>query len=677
MRTTVLLAFSGLVIAGHATAEEPTQVIVKGDKPAVVDKIDRRSYDMKDDPDANTGVAAKLLGKLPSVTVTADGKIALRGNFGVTIMVDGKVPPEGNDIIKSLPAADIDHIEIMTNPSAQYAPDGTAGIINIVTKKRHKVGYSGNLNGDIDSLGRGNLAMSGNVTTGRWTLGAGLSGGHYPSHGTRYDHQEVRDDLLAPFALQDQVTHFVVRSDNYQANLSAGYKLSDKGNLSLKTQYGDYEGGSDSTAEFRYGGDGDFDETFSSDFSNRYGNIDAIYDFTGEEHGRHFTLDLGHQFYDSISVTDYVDTPLAVTAAMISPYSRGVGSRGTDDSLKADYERSYDNNTLLTAGASLVRSVSRDVQDYAVAGYAISGSEFAGARDLVSAYVTYQMPVGKWTLLPGLRIEQQHLTLPGETTIDDVFLYPSLHLSRTLSDAAKIKLSYSRRVDRLGLNAYDGSLKYADARTAFAGNPDLKPVTTDSYEASWDYYDKDVSYDTTLYYKVASDNISVYSQRTSDGVLLTSLGNFGQSRSGGLELSLRGPLEIFNWKHTKYTLNGNAYYTEAPFLDGVEERIRGEVTGSANGTLEYDTDAGDQIQLHLSWYSRTPTYQGYFSGSYQVDLTWQHPLTKDLSIVLSADDLLNSTGTRNVIDTGVLRDISFSKPNSQAVKVALSYKFGQ
>ena len=172
---------------------------------------------------------------------------------------------------------------------------------------------------------------------------------------------------------------------------------------------------------------------------------------------------------------------------------------------------------------------------------------------------------------------------------------------------------------------------------------------------------------------MATDNISLYSQRTSGGVLLTTLGNFGQSRSGGLELSLRGPL----WKHTKYTLNGNAYYMEAPFLDGGEERIRGSVTGSVNGTLEYDTDAGDQIQLHLLWYSRTPTYQGYFSGSYQVDLTWQHPLTKDLSIVLSADDLLNSTATRNVIDTGVLRDISFSKPNSQAVKVALSYKFGQ
>ena len=674
MRTTVLLAVSGLVLAGHAQAEDPTQVTVKGDKPAVVDKIDRRTYDMKDDPDANTGVVAKLLGKLPSVTVTADDHVSLRGNAGVIIMVDGKIPPEGNDVIKSLPAADVDHIEIMTNPSAQYAPDGTAGIINIITRKRHKVGMSGNISGDIDTFGRGNLAFSANLATGRWTFGGGLSGGHYPGHGTRYDHQEVRADLLMPFALQDQVAHYVIRADNYQTNLSAGYKLSDKANLTLKGQYGDYEGGTDSVAQFTYGlAPGGLDETFNSEFSNRYGNIDAIYDFSGEEHGRHFTLDLGHQFYDSTNFTDYLDMPLGINAAMIAPYSRGTATKGTEDSLKGDYERSYDNDTLLTAGVSLDRSVSRDSQDYTVGGFAISDSEFNGARDVAAVYATYQVPWGKWTVLPGLRIEQQHLTLPGAVSVDDAFLYPSLHLSRSLSDKTKAKLSYSRRVDRPGLNAYDGTLQYADARTAFAGNPDLKPVITDSYEASWDYYNKDVSYDVTLNYKVASDNISIFTQQTPDGILLTTIDNFGQSRSGGLEFSLRGPL----WKHVKYSFNGNAYYTEAPFLDGVEQRIRGQVTGFANGTLEYDTDDGDQIQLHLSWYSRSPTYQGYFTGSYQADLVWQHPLTKDLSLVLSAEDLLNSTGTRNVIDTGTLRDISFSKPNSQALKVALSYKFGQ
>ncbi len=357
---------------------------------------------------------------------------------------------------------------------------------------------------------------------------------------------------------------------------------------------------------------------------------------------------------------------------MIAPYSRGTGTDGGEDSLKADYERSYDNQTLVTAGASFDRSTSRDLQTFAVAGYAISASDFAGARDILAGYVTYQMPWGKWTLLPGLRVEQQHLSLPGEVTVDDVFWYPSLHLSRGLGDKTKAKLSYSRRVDRPGLNNYDSTPQYADARTAFAGNPDLKPVVTDSYEASWDYADKDVSYDATVYYKQASDNISIFTQPTGGGVLLSQLINYGSSRSGGLELSLRGPVS----KHVKYSFNGNVFYTEAPFLDVDSERVRGQVTGSANGTLEYDSDDGDQVQARLSWYSRTPTYQGYQSGAYQMDVTWQHPLNKDLSLVVSAEDLFNSTATHGAIDTGVLRVTSFGKGNSQALKVALAYKFG-
>ena len=121
-------------------------VVVTADQPPVRTDIDRVSYDISKDLQAQNGASvADVLRNVPSVDVDLDGAVTLRGQSGVTIMVDGKPSPifagaGGGQALLQIPADQYERVEVMTNPSAAFSPEGSAGIINLVTKKHHPMG---------------------------------------------------------------------------------------------------------------------------------------------------------------------------------------------------------------------------------------------------------------------------------------------------------------------------------------------------------------------------------------------------------------------------------------------------------------------------------------------------------------------------------------------------------
>jgi outer membrane receptor protein involved in Fe transport len=120
-------------------------VTVTSDSTALRTSIDRRSYSVANDLTAKTGSIADALRNIPSVEVDVQGNVSLRGDPNVTIMIDGKPSGMFNgdgkaDALQQMPADQIERVEVMTNPSAAYRPDGTAGIINLITKKTQQAG---------------------------------------------------------------------------------------------------------------------------------------------------------------------------------------------------------------------------------------------------------------------------------------------------------------------------------------------------------------------------------------------------------------------------------------------------------------------------------------------------------------------------------------------------------
>ena len=174
MRSRILIATalagagSSMAIAQstHATATPGTDqtIVVTGERPATQSSIDRKSYSVAHDLQARSGSVADILRNLPSVDVDAQGNVSLRGDQNVQILIDGKPSTSMNganraETIQQLPASSIDRIEVMNNPSAQYKPDGSSGLINIITKRSRKPGRSGTAQASVGSDGRFNLGM--------------------------------------------------------------------------------------------------------------------------------------------------------------------------------------------------------------------------------------------------------------------------------------------------------------------------------------------------------------------------------------------------------------------------------------------------------------------------------------------------------------------------------------
>ena len=125
------------------------EVVIQSERDYIENRIDKKIINVEKSLVSAGGTALDVMQNIPSVTVDADGNVSLRGNNNVTILIDGK--PSGlsgissSDVLTSLPASSIQSIEVVTNPSAKYDPDGTSGIVNIIMKKKGNTGFNGML----------------------------------------------------------------------------------------------------------------------------------------------------------------------------------------------------------------------------------------------------------------------------------------------------------------------------------------------------------------------------------------------------------------------------------------------------------------------------------------------------------------------------------------------------
>jgi outer membrane receptor for ferrienterochelin and colicin len=222
-------------------ADAPTAVegvTVTSDSTAMRTSIDRRSYSVANDLSAKTGSIADALRNIPSVEVDVQGNVSLRGDPNVTIMIDGKPSSMFNgdgkaDALQQMPADQIDRVEVMTNPSAAYRPDGTAGIINLITKQTRKPGATGSVKLNVGPDGRYNTGVSGNRVKGKLTLSGDAS--------YRYDRQRFRstDERENPVTGSQTVQDGAFQNAGGALSLRGGadYNLTPKDRLSGEIRY--------------------------------------------------------------------------------------------------------------------------------------------------------------------------------------------------------------------------------------------------------------------------------------------------------------------------------------------------------------------------------------------------------------------------------------------------------
>ena len=659
--------------AAPTEASQPTTVVVQGQRNEVTDRIDRRVYDIKNDPDSQAGTAGDVLNKLPSVAVNPAGRVTLRGDTNVTVLVDGKYPVNGSNVTQTLAASDIDRIEVITNPSAQYQADGTGGIINIITKKHRPFGLSGTATGRVTSQGTVNGNASLSLTQGPWSVTGRINGGAYQSRNTNSSVETVPETVLSGTA-------------NRYSNAGAGMelevarKVGDDQTLTLNQSLYPNWSRFGETAYYE-SPERDFTTAQTTNSHGFYDRTEFIYDRNNEASGRHLTFDASAGqwiSHSSMLTTDNYSAPAPGQAI----YGTRTRETGPDDDVKADYESHPASGHILSTGFEWKRIGDDEIDDYSdmgdIPGPHPNGSErhFAGTRDVTALYVTYQHPLfGGWTMLPGLRAEYEALDILSEgmrARPDDLRFYPTLHLSHDLGKG-KLKLSYSRRVDRPGLSQYDPARVYASAVYANEGNPGLKAPTTDSYELGYEYSQGKVSTDATLYYHALTNAVSDFYQDLGNGVTLDRPINSGHTQSAGSEFTTKRPLS----KHWKVSFNLNLFYSEVPLVTlAGGEKARGTVSYVSNSSIEYDADKGDQVQFDLGLTGRQLNAQGYVAPVSHLDLTWRHNFTKKLALVVNAQDMLNGMRWVSITTSPDLKSRWVQPPTDRLLRISLTRTFG-
>ena len=662
--------------AASVEAAQKVESIVVTARPAQVrDKIDRRVYDIRSDAGSQGGVALDILNRIPSVTVSPTGRIALRGDPGVQILINGKPPPTGTSVLQSLPASSVGSIEVMTNPSAQFSPDGTAGIINIVTREDRALGVSGTISARADTHEQTQISASASATKGDWSVDGRVMLIQGPAE---TDAEYSQRDAATGQRLVARDSHGKSQLDFAQASLGVTRRFSENRELSVEAHHMGSRLRVDSLAHYQAfsGAPVQSEEAGTQRDTNRSDDIEVSYSDTWPDDRGSLEANISHSQSDNRSRMDHDDRQVAPTA-LAQRYGDTKRVRGPDDQAKVAVVANLTGGAILTTGLEANR-VERDLfrsydGDIGALGLATGDLGVFNARRVnLSGYATYQFPFVGFKLMPGLRVETESLRLnaPAAARDRDVTrLFPSFHLSHPLI-GGKLKASYSRRVLRPELELYDPRRTPSNQRSAMQGNLDLASTTTDSYESGYERTFGKTTLGLTAYYRVSHDPWQSYTTWNPDLTTAIRPLNYDRATSGGLEANARGEAPG-GWK---YVVNLNVFRRQlVPATATLATTTRTNYSG--NVVVDKVLKNGDKLQFNLSGAGKTPTLQGYQAAYHQLDATWSHKLDARYSVTLNATDIFNTNRQRSRYrDGGVVIDSDLA-PNARAVRVSLVYKF--
>ncbi|MEA3033474.1 MAG: hypothetical protein QOH86_1490, partial [Sphingomonadales bacterium] len=587
------------------------------------------------------------LAQVPFVEVTTSGVVRLLGSGGVKILIDGKQVADAASMLRSLQGSQVAKIEVITNPSAQFSAQGTGGIINIVTRRSAAPGIGGSVTATADSFGTAEAKLSPTWSRGRLSLSGSLIARHDGWTTTSIDHERYRvesDGTLVAQTLERTANRN--GGERFSGNFVASYKPTEKQTISLTTFLLEDHSRSSGTADLELGSaPGNAfrqDSSGTSVFHVREASVD--YRREGPRTGETLTGSAKYSGWSWNGVNSFVTTDSAGGA---SPFESREDFHQSTATLKLDYVRPFDAKRRLSVGGSLDRvhedTLSRqDGRSFPGAPPLQLSSRVDGSWIEEGAYVTYQTPLLGGTLLPGLRLEGRRYSLASSAVphLERHQLFPTLHFERKLSKTLTGDLSYSRRVAWPDVGSLDPSLRYSDPRTASAGNPELRPEITDSYEAKLSVHGARRNFELTAYSRKTKDSWSALNTFDDDGVLITRQVNFGTRLLRGASAVVQGSLG----RRFHYSLSGHVadLRLSSGGFGPPPAGVGLDYGGSANLEFRDGTEGrrgADHVTLIAHYFG--PSYTGFSRGApfLGVDASWSHALTDRLSSVVKIADL--------------------------------------
>nr|WP_314442733.1 TonB-dependent receptor [uncultured Sphingomonas sp.] len=668
--------------------ERGQTVTVTGSRPQVIDAPDRLSFNVANDLGAQTGSLADALRNVPGVEVDLEGRVSLRGDPGVTILVDGR--PSGQlrgegrgDALLSMPANQIERVEVITNPSAAMSPEGSGGVINLITRKQRRAGTTGTVRANAGLEGRG----SASVSVARSRPGLTISGeAAYRRFTNEIIVTQDRERFVtgAPSLLSRQEQFHDNVAQGFNSRFGVEYDLDKTNRLTGEVSYRRNQLESDRDERFIGNAlEPGFTRATQQEMQQRILGLRTSWRKTlpGKDHS--LSVDLQHDTGGMNRELDGQITP-AASAVLFERIDNDIDRNETR--LKADYKKPMGENRSLNLGyefegsnADFDFTGARGTSQIALVPQANLTNQFDFSQDVHALYGTAQFNSGKWEFQPGLRLEQVGLDLFQRTDNaryeQDYFrIYPTLHIGRALSERTKLRASYSRRIQRPGPFELNPYTFYVDARNIQRGNPDLKPEVTDAFETSLQYRKDATFISLTGFYRRSRDMFTEILQTLPDGVLLQTRANLGRGSRIGADAILNGRLS----KTLNYQLSGTLQRIELDprGIAGTFGKVSG-VVGSVRGSVNFQPSPKDFLQVSGNWQGKQIIPQGYRLGGAIVNVGYRRKVSEQLSLLVTGQNILDSARQEIVIRTPNFRDKLKFEVRGRAVLLGLAYNFGQ
>jgi len=653
----------------EAAVAQLDDVTVVAETSSIEQRIDRRVVNVGKDLTSTGPSAADIMNNIPSVSVDLDGNLSLRGNQNVRVLVDGK--PTNVDpatLLKQIPSSSIKQVELITNPSAKYNPEGMSGIINIILHKNTNLGFNGDVNGGL-TIGKrlhSNAGLNLNYREGKFNFYTNLG------ISDRTWIQEI--ELLNHTTNSGEYMDFESPTTSYLTKLGVDFHLDDKNIFSLYTNQNFYNEDFVSTSEIRYFQDPTLNFLQNTVMDQKTQSVTYNFDYRHlfDENGHELELEIDYNRYNN---KDEAQFTYENTNTLI-PYQDDTEKEFHNTIINLDYVLPIGENAKLEAGAE--SRIRKSENDYVTTNSDLTDIYYTYNSDIHSLYTSFGQTIDKWNYQVGARLENfstEAVEDGREIYSDDRWtLYPSAFVTFTPGEKNSFQASYSRRVDRPSLNQVSPIRQVSTPRLTISGNPELEPQFTNSMEFNYTRKLGKHSLTAGVFYRIINNDINEIMDvdpQNPEHFILT-FHNTKDNTSFGTELSARIKPASF-WD---VNMDFNLYSQTLKGVLAGENVEKDNTFWRVQAHNSFRVSPSLRLQLMGMYMSDVKTLQFDIKDMYFVNIGGRYNFWQDkASLSLNVSDILNSQRNRIIAEIPQVQEGNFNW-DSRTVFIGFSYRFG-
>ncbi|KFE97014.1 outer membrane beta-barrel family protein [Chryseobacterium luteum] len=689
----VMIALAEVANVGTIILDPDTKLLeavsVTGQRGPVSLKLGKKVFEVGKDVLSQSGAVTDLLNMVPSVSVSPDGAVSLRGNSNVLVLIDGRRTglTQGN-ALEQVPADQVERVEVITNPSSQFDAAGSAGIINIILKKNKKGGFSGQLRlvGGIPDETR--ISPSLNYKSDRINLFAtygirlsdyvglytmkqstGLSG--VPVYLNQRQDENRHDDARLLYFGAD----FKINGHNTITAAFMRNATHDHDKTRLNYLYSDKKGVTDSSLT----------RSGESWEKRSYNQLEFNYTKSFAKAGKKLTVDMQYDFWDSNKDWNLSTARVFPDEAALPMIRTGSMGKSKDFMIKTDMVQPLDSTSTLEFGLKM--------EDRRVNSDFIAEQQNSGGWEVIdqidnhllykeligSAYVQFSGKTGALGYQAGLRGELTHIGIEdrsGSYTNEKNYsrLFPTLNISYRFGEQATLQGSYSRRINRPRLGMIYPFNELTDLSSRYAGNPDLNPSYANVFEIAFLKNRKTLTINPSFYYQRNNGVIEDYTFRNSDGLFITMPVNINKETRLGFELSvLYNPVK---WLQVNTELNVFHYAEKGSYQNQSFDYSGNTLTARVSTQIKLKNKLA--FQALYNFRDANATAQTRTDAVHSIDFGFSKTFLKDKATLMF--DVSNLFGLRKLNSRTAGTDYEISQtniPNAARYRLTLVYRFNQ